>query len=62
MMHSYTIISQKEAKETSPSFHAFIWRAALLFLWTIPHALSGRNKFGRTLMYMSPVTTKLLTI
>ena len=24
-------------------------------LRTIPHALSGRSKFGRTLMYMSPV-------
>ena len=30
-------------------------------LRTIPHALSGRSKFGRTLMYMSPVTAKLLT-
>ena len=29
-------------------------------LRTIPHALSGRSKFGRTLKYMSPVTTKLL--
>ena len=26
-------------------------------LWTIPHALSGRSKFGRTLMYMSPVAS-----
>ena len=31
------------------------------FLWTIPHALNGRNKFGRTLMYMSPVTSLILT-
>jgi len=30
------------------------------FLWTIPHALNGRSKFGRTLMYMSPVTSLIL--
>ena len=31
------------------------------FLWTIPHALNGRSKFDRTLMYMSPVTSLILT-
>ena len=30
------------------------------FLWTIPHALNGRSKFGRTLMYMNPVTSLIL--
>ena len=29
-------------------------------LRTIPHALSGRSKFGRTLMYMSPVASSTI--
>ena len=29
-------------------------------LWTIPHALCGRSKFGRTLMYMSPVASSTI--
>ena len=29
-------------------------------LRTIPHALSGHSKFGRTLMYMSPVASSTI--